>query len=260
LTAHYKLISWNVNGIRAALKKGFWEKAALTSSDIIAVQESKADDEIMASKLLESSIYQRYWHSAQHKKGYSGVCTFTQKQVLENSRGFGIEEFDKEGRVVRTRFEHFTLLNIYFPNGKQNKERLDYKLRFYNAALKYFEKLRAQGEKLIICGDYNTAHQAIDLHDPKNNEKTSGFLVEERAWLDELMEHRYCDVFRMKNPDLENMYTWWDLRTRARERNKGWRIDYFFVAEEIVGSVQEANIFMDVMGSDHCPLALHLAF
>lgn len=256
----YKLISWNVNGIRATLKKGFWDIVKPLSADVLAIQETKADDSVMSQNILEHPEYEVYWHSHQQKKGYSGVCTLTKIPTKKFQTGFGVEEFDQEGRVVYTRFNEFTLLNIYFPNGGQGPHRVDYKLRFYDQCLEFIEEKRKQGEKMVICGDYNTAHQEIDLHDPDSNHKTTGFLPEERAWLDKLTQYGYIDTFRHFHPDERDVYTWWDLKTRSRSRNKGWRIDYFFVAEEVLPNLQDAFVLSEVEGSDHCPLGVILDF
>jgi len=257
---NYKLISWNVNGIRAILKKDFWNTIHNLNPDVLALQETKADDSIMQTELLSHSEYQTYWHSNQLKKGYSGVATLSKLPVIKHSRGFGVEKFDLEGRVVETKFADFTLLNIYFPNGGQGPHRVDYKLEFYECCLQYMESLRAAGERIVVCGDYNTAHQEIDLHDPKGNQNTSGFLPCERAWLDKLIEFNYIDTFRFLHPETKDMYSWWDMRTRSRERNRGWRIDYFFIPKEMGVRLKSAFILPEVMGSDHCPVGIELTF
>ncbi|MDX1917550.1 MAG: exodeoxyribonuclease III [Candidatus Caenarcaniphilales bacterium] len=254
----YRLYCWNVNGIRAAIKKDFWSVMNHLKPDYLAIQETKADDGIMSAGLLSNHTYQVFWHSCAIRKGYSGVATLTHIPVIEASRGFALPEFDLEGRVVTTKFEDFTILNIYFPNGGKGPERVNYKLAFYDATLAHTEKLRAEGEKVIICGDFNTAHKEIDLHDPKSNEKVSGFLPEERAWLDKITSYGYIDTFRHFHPEEPNHYTWWDLKTFARERNRGWRIDYFFVAPELEPHLKKAEIHPQILGSDHCPLSLEI--
>jgi exodeoxyribonuclease III len=256
----YKLTSWNVNGIRAIVKKDFWEILNELDTDVLALQETKADDEVMKKFVVENQDYKIYWHSHQIKKGYSGVATLARVPVIENSTGFGIEEFDQEGRVVQTKFADFTLFNIYFPNGGQGPHRVEYKINFYEACLKLTEKLRQAGEKVIITGDFNTAHQEMDLHDPKGNQKTTGFLPIERAWLNKLTEHGYLDTFRHLHPEEKDVYTWWDMRSMARPKNKGWRIDYFFVADELKSHIKSASVLPNVFGSDHCPVELELEF
>ncbi|MDJ0625924.1 MAG: exodeoxyribonuclease III [Candidatus Caenarcaniphilales bacterium] len=256
----YKLISWNVNGIRASIRKGFWEIISELDADVVAIQETKADDEIMSKGILENPNYQVNWHSNKIKKGYSGVATLSKIPLKQSSTGFGIERFDLEGRVVESKFEDFTLFNIYFPNGGQGPHRVDYKIEFYNACLDYTENLRAKGEKVIVAGDFNTAHKEIDLHDPQGNQNTTGFLPIERAWLDKLVEHDYIDTYRYFHPDKVDMYTWWDMRTRSRSRNKGWRIDYFFIASEIKDNLRSAFIESNIQGSDHCPLGIEIEF
>lgn len=255
-----KLISWNVNGIRAGLKKGFWEKIEELDPDILAIQETKADDSIMSGDVLEHPEYNLNWHSNQERKGYCGVATLSKIKPLDYSTGFGKEIFDVEGRVICTKYKEFTLFNIYFPNGGKGPERVKYKLEFYDECLRLCEELRAKGEKLVVCGDYNTAHQEIDLHNPDKSHKTTGFLPEERAWLDKFVAHGYIDTFRELNPDTLDVYTWWDMKTRSRERNKGWRIDYFFITPDLRDNLVSADVLSDVMGSDHCPLSIELKF
>lgn len=256
----YKLISWNVNGIRAILKKDFWKLVHEMNPDVLALQETKADDSVMQTEILSHNEYQTYWHSNQVKKGYSGVATLSKLPIVAHSQGFGIERFDQEGRVIETKFKDFTLLNIYFPNGGQGPHRVDYKIEFYDCCLNYIENLRKKGEKVIICGDYNTAHHEIDLHDPKGNQNTTGFLPIERAWLDKLVAHDYIDTFRFIHPDAKDVYTWWDMRTRSRDRNKGWRIDYFFMPKELSPHLKSAFVLPEVIGSDHCPLGVEVEF
>ena len=250
------ILSWNVNGIRAASKKGFLEWLHEESPDVLCVQETKAHPEQLDKELLQPKGYHSYWNYPE-AKGYSGVATFTKVEPVSVRNGFGIEEFDVEGRTVFTEYPEFILFNVYFPNGKKDDERLRYKLNFYDAFLEHIDSLKAQGKKLIICGDYNTAHKEIDIARPKENEKYSGFLPVEREWLDKLVGHGYVDTFRHfnKGPD---QYTWWDLKTGARERNIGWRIDYFFVNENLLPSVTGAFIMPEVMGSDHCPIGITL--
>lgn len=253
-----KIISWNVNGIRAAQKKGFLDWLDKTSPDILCVQETKAHPDQLDALLLNPKGYHVSWNSAE-KKGYSGVATFTKKKPVNVRTGFGIPSFDSEGRLLLTEFPEFTLLNIYFPNGGRGPERVKYKLDFYDETLKLTQKLKAEGKKVIISGDYNTAHQPIDLARPDENVKTSGFLPEERAWLDKWISHGQVDIFRKFNKE-PHQYTWWDMRTFARKKNLGWRIDYHFVTPDLVPSVKNAAIHMDIEGSDHCPISLEMKF
>lgn len=248
------IISWNVNGLRAIAKKGFLEWFKAEFPNILCIQETKASPEQLHYSLIQPLSYFSYYNSAV-KKGYSGVATYSRKRPKGHINGLGIPELDQEGRVVMTEFGSFILFNIYFPNGKKNEERLKYKLDFYDACLDVFNKLRDEGKRLVICGDFNTAHKEIDLARPKENEKVSGFLPIERALLDKFVSNGYVDTFRhfCQEP---GHYTWWDQVTRARERNVGWRIDYFFVSENLVPKLKRAWILPEVMGSDHCPVGL----
>ena len=258
MPGHYKLISWNVNGVRAVLKKGFLDLLLEQKFDIVCIQETKASPDKLPREVKNIPGYHRYFVSAE-RKGYSGVALFSKEKPLNIETGMGMEEFDREGRIIRADYENFTLLNIYFPNGKASQERLAYKMAFYKTFLAYANRLVAEGKKLVICGDVNTAHKEIDLAHPKANEKISGFLPEERAWLDKFLTSGYIDTFRMFNKEGEN-YTWWSMRTRARERNVGWRLDYFFVSENMQENVKDASILSKIMGSDHCPVGLDLEF
>lgn len=249
-----RIVSWNVNGIRAVEKKGFLEWLGEAQPDVACLQETKVQPDQLTNKLLQPEGYHTYWHSAE-RKGYSGVATFS-RQPLEVQHGFGRPEFDVEGRVLISRHENFSLLNCYMPNGGQGPERLDYKLRFYAALLDWCDRQHAEGNHLVICGDVNTAHKEIDLARPKENETISGFLPEERVWVDKYLEHGFVDAFRAFYPDKTDQYTWWSYITRARDRNIGWRIDYFLVSEGLLPRVKDCIILPDVMGSDHCPIAL----
>ncbi|QPJ60649.1 MAG: exodeoxyribonuclease III [Candidatus Nitronauta litoralis] len=251
------LYSWNINGIRAATKKGFADWVKKESPDIVCLQEVKAEVNQVPKEVLEIEGYQMDWNPAQ-RKGYSGVATFTKKKPKAVHHGMGIERFDSEGRILRHEFAKFDLFNVYFPNGTSGPERLQYKMEFYDAFLQHCEDLRSEGKNLVICGDVNTAHQAIDLKNPKQNEKNSGFLPEERAWVDKFLSHGYIDTFRQLHPDESDHYSWWTYRANARARNIGWRIDYFFVTPDLVKQVQDAFISPEVMGSDHCPIGLKL--
>lgn len=256
MSSAVRILSWNVNGIRAVHKKGFLEWLAAESPDVLCVQETKAAPDQLPVDLLEPRGYHGYWHSAE-RKGYSGVAVFSRIEPLAVSTGLGIEPFDVEGRLLRLDFEDFTLFNIYFPNGKSGAERLKFKLDFYDAFLDYVEALRKQQPRIAFAGDVNTAHNEIDLARPKENEKVSGFLPVERRWMDKLLERGFVDTFRSFHPD-RVQYSWWDLKSRARERNVGWRIDYFFVTSEMLDSVRDAFILNEVMGSDHCPIGVEL--
>ena len=257
-----RLISWNVNGIRAVSKKEifgsmtFMEWLAEESPDALCLQETKAWPEQLKKDLLEPAGYHSFWNQAE-KKGYSGTCIYTREKPIASSTGMGLEELDKEGRIVSVEFPEFTLLNIYFPNGNQNEQRLKYKLDFYDAFLDHINALRESGQKVIFCGDINTAHHPIDLSRPKENEHVSGFLRIERDWLDKLEDEDYIDTFRHFCKEPEN-YSWWDYKTRARERNVGWRLDYFWVSDDLLPKLKKAFIMSDIVGSDHCPVAIDI--
>ncbi len=252
-----KLLSWNVNGLRAVHKKGFLDWFISENPDILCIQETKAHPDQLPDELVNVDGYKSYFSFSKIKKGYSGVAIYTKHEPSKVDYGFGIPRFDDEGRIVIATFKEFVLMNIYYPNGKASEERLKYKMDFYDAFLDYADKLVKKGNKLIICGDVNTAHKEIDIARPKENENVSGFLKIERDWMDKFVSHGYIDTFRMFNQEPEQ-YTWWDLVTRARERNVGWRIDYFFVSENFKDKVKNAYILPDVMGSDHCPIGLEI--
>jgi exodeoxyribonuclease III len=251
-----KIFSWNVNGIRAVQKKGFIEWVLKEKPDILCLQETKAHIEQLDDELVNIPGYYSYFSSGE-RKGYSGVATYTKQKPLSVSHGIGVERFDSEGRILVTEYPEFTLLNIYFPNGQKDEDRLKYKMEFYDAILDYCEELKKQGKKLIISGDYNTAHKEIDLKNPKENEDRSGFLPIERAWLDKFISYGYIDTFRYFYPD-EEKYSWWSYKFKARDRNIGWRIDYHFVSDNLISEVKEAEIRNDVSGADHCPIVIYL--
>ncbi|MCK5300730.1 MAG: exodeoxyribonuclease III [Thermoplasmatales archaeon] len=251
-----KLISWNINGIRAAYKKGLYEWLIKEKPDILCVQEIKALPDQIPTILKNNPEYFVYINSA-NRKGYSGVATFAKQKPKNVITNFGIDKFDIEGRIMITEFSNFVLLNIYFPNGKKNQERLNYKLDFYNAFLSYTDNIKIKGKNIIVCGDFNTAHKEIDLSRPKQNEKNSGFLPIERLWIDTFIEHGNIDTFRYFNKEL-NQYTWWDQKTRSRERNIGWRIDYFFINNGLIPNLSKSFILPEIMGSDHCPIGITL--
>ncbi len=252
-----RLISWNVNGIRAIHKKGCIDWLLNENPDIICLQETKAHPEQLPKDLIFINGYSSYFSSSKIKKGYSGVAVYSKLEPIDVKHGFGISRFDDEGRILIVDFQEFTLFNIYFPNGKMSEERLQYKMDFYDAFLENAYKLLKQGRKILVCGDVNTAHKEIDLARPKENEKSSGFLLIERQWIDKFLSHGFVDTFRMFN-DQPGNYTWWDMQTRARERNIGWRIDYFFVSENFKANITDAFILSDVTGSDHCPVGVEI--
>ncbi|MFA4837102.1 MAG: exodeoxyribonuclease III [Dehalococcoidia bacterium] len=249
-----KILSWNINGIRSARDKGLLEWLYRESPDILCLQETKAHPEQLSADLLQPQGYSTYW-SYPERKGYSGVAIFTRQVPIDARHDWSGTAIDMEGRILIVEYADFTLLNIYFPNGKQNEARLKYKLDFYDAFFEYADRLKAAGKKLVICGDVNTAHKEIDLARPKENAGFSGFLPIEREWMDKFVSHGYIDTFRHFNKE-PHQYTWWDLKSRARERNVGWRIDYFFVTGNLLPSVSNAFIMPQVMGSDHCPIGI----
>ncbi|UCC12037.1 MAG: exodeoxyribonuclease III [candidate division WOR-3 bacterium] len=249
-----RLLSWNVNGLRAVYKKGFIAWLMEERPDILCVQETKSQEEQLPEELTHVPGYASSFAWAE-KKGYSGVGLYSNRQPKRVMRGFGINRFDQEGRTLVVDYGDFILLNVYFPNGKLSRERLEYKMAFYDAFLDYVVALKKRNKKLIICGDVNTAHREIDLARPKENQKVSGFLPQERAWIDRFIAHGFLDTFRMFNIDA-GQYSWWDYKTRARERNIGWRIDYFYISENLSKQLKSAFIMPDVMGSDHCPVGI----
>lgn len=249
-----KLVSWNVNGLRAIHRKGFLDWLTTQNADIVCAQETKASPDQLPGDLIEIPGYSSYFASAE-RKGYSGVALWTREKPKRMGTDMGIPRFDVEGRVIRADYPAFTLLDVYFPNGGASHERLMYKLDFYESFLAYVSKLKRR--KVIICGDFNTAHREIDLARPKQNETVSGFLPDERAWIDRLIDHGFIDTFRIFNQESGN-YTWWDYQTRARERNVGWRIDYFFTSKSLRKQVESAFIQPEAMGSDHCPVGITL--
>ncbi len=251
-----KLLSWNVNGVRAIKGKGFLDWLNRESPDILCLQETKARPEQLDDDLKEPPGYHTYWNYGE-RKGYSGVAVFTKEEPLDVRYDFGESGLDIEGRVIIAEYPGFTLLDIYYPNGKKDRDRLDYKMNFYETFLKYADSLKNAGKKLVICGDVNTAHNEIDLARPRENGKVSGFLPEERAWIDKFLSHGYVDTFRHFSNE-SNQYTWWDFKSGARARNVGWRLDYFFVSGDLLPSLADAFIMPDVMGSDHCPLGIIL--
>ncbi len=252
-----KLISWNVNGLRSALAKGLIDWLAATTPDILCLQEVRAMPAQLGGEPWRALGYRAAWHAAE-RAGYSGVLTLTRTAPLAARVGLGVPEFDAEGRLLVADYPGFTLLNAYVPSGQRDRGRVEFKLRFYAALLALVDELHAMGRSVILCGDLNTAHHAIDLARPRANQHTSGFLPEERAWLDTYLAHGLVDAFRALHPDEPGHYTWWSTVTNARARNVGWRLDYFLVSAGLMGAVGAAEILPQVAGSDHCPVVLEL--
>lgn len=252
-----KLISWNVNGLRAVMKKGFRQILTGFEADIVALQETKLQEHQRTDEMINVPGYHSFWAYSQIKKGYSGVAAYARPAVGRWQGGFGTERFDAEGRVLELDLGPFIFFNVYFPNGQRDEQRLQYKLDFYDQFFQYADSLRARGRSLIICGDFNTAHQEIDLKNPQSNKKRSGFLPIEREVLSDIIARGYLDTFRTRYPDTVK-YSWWSYRFNARKNNAGWRIDYFFVTEDLRGAITDAFILNDVLGSDHCPVGLEI--
>ena len=253
-----RILSWNVNGIRAIAKKGLLEWMNEAKADILCFQETKASPDQLSNELTNPKRYHSIWSVAE-RKGYSGSVTYSKIEPKKVLYGMGEPRFDSEGRMVITEYSEFVLFNVYFPNGKKNKERLRYKLDFYDAFLSMADSYKKKGRGIIACGDFNTAHKEIDLARPKENENISGFLPIERKWIDKFISHGYIDTFRQLNKE-PGQYSWWDYKTRARERNIGWRIDYFFLSNDLLPKLKDAFILKKVMGSDHCPVGVVMEF
>lgn len=251
-----KVTTWNVNGYRAILRKEALGWVSQVDPDLLCFQETKLQLDQITDAEASINGYDAVWNSAE-RKGYSGVVTFYKKDPLEIVKGLDTDEFDHEGRVIRFEYEDFYLYNIYFPNGGQENKRVPFKLAFYERLLEICDQLRKTGKAIIITGDFNTAHNEIDLAHPKANEKNTGFLPEEREWIDKYLAHGFMDVFRELYPEREE-YTWWTYRSNARNNNVGWRLDYFLVSEDFMGSVEDVVIHGDILGSDHCPVSLIL--
>lgn len=251
-----KITTWNVNGIRAWLRKERWDWIESFGPDVLCLQEIKArPDQLTEEQHALFSDYQVAWHPAE-RPGYSGVATFSNSEVM-STKDLGNKKFDVEGRVVQSNFGDFVLFNCYVPNGARDHGRLTYKLDFYDSLLSVCDSLHKEGKSVIICGDLNTAHQEIDLKNWKQNKKTSGFLPEERSWIDKYLEHGFVDVFRQRYPE-KVKYTWWSYRRGVRERNIGWRLDYFLVSENLLPKINDVIVHDDILGSDHCPVTLVL--
>ncbi|MBS5932734.1 MAG: exodeoxyribonuclease III [Clostridiales bacterium] len=250
-----KLISWNVNGIRACVQKGFLEFFKEVDADIFCIQESKLQEGQIE---LDLEGYNQYWNYAK-KKGYSGTAIFTKHEPIEVTYGLGIEEHDQEGRVITLEFEQFYMVTVYTPNSQNELARLPYRMEWEEAFKDYLKKL--DGKKpVIVCGDLNVAHKEIDLKNPKTNKKNAGFTIEERTKFSELLENGFTDTFRFFYPDMEEIYSWWSYRFKAREKNAGWRIDYFLTSSSLDERLVGAKIHTEVLGSDHCPVELEISF
>ena len=252
------IYSWNVNGIRSALKKGLVDWFNSTAPDILCLQEVRAEEDEIPEEIRKPEGYYTYWNPCQRKKGYSGVGILSRIEPDAVNYGFDIEEFDEEGRVLQLVFPDWVLNSIYFPNGGSGDDRLDYKLRFYDAFLENSLRWIRDGKHVLTVGDYNTCHKEIDIARPKENENISGFLPIERAWMDKYVEHGFVDTFRNLHPDTRDVYSWWSNRFKSRERNVGWRLDYAFVDEALVPNVIRSEIHTTVQGSDHCPISIEL--
>lgn len=252
------IISWNVNGLRAVYKKGALNWLIEKSPNIFCFQETKAHPDQLSEEVRNSQGYFSYFNHSKIKKGYSGVAIYTKIKPEKVEYGMGIPEFDQEGRILVAYFREFVLLNVYFPNGGGGPERLDYKLKYYDYFLAFIDKIHKSGKKIIFCGDVNTAHEAIDLARPKANEENTGFLPIERAWIDKVVKNNFIDVWRYLNPGKKDVYTYWDIKTGARNRNVGWRLDYFFADKKIMSKIKDTGTIQNYMGSDHCPIFLEM--
>ena len=253
-----RIVSWNINGIRAAETKGFGEWLAAEDADLVFVQEIKAMEEQVPAALREPPGWSAWFHPAE-RKGYSGVAVYARQDPDEVQKGMGDPRFDCEGRVIGVRYGKLWVFGNYFPNGGQGPERVAYKLDFYAAMLERMNALRDSGHDVVVTGDYNTAHKEIDLARPKENEETSGFLPEEREWVQRYIDEGWVDTFRHVHGDLPDRYSWWSFRANARARNVGWRIDYHFVNQGLLPRVTGADIHDQTQGSDHAPVSLELA-
>ena len=252
-----KLLSYNVNGIRAALKKGFASWLESTQADVICIQETKAMETQVETSVLDNIGYHHFWFSAQ-KKGYSGVAVFSKEKPKNVTYGSGIDHMDYEGRILRVDFDKVSIMSLYLPSGT-NLGRLDYKFQFMDEFNQYIKTLKKEHPNLIICGDFNICHKAIDIHDPVRNKNVSGFLPEEREWLDNFMKSGFIDSFRYLNSE-PHQYSWWSYRANARNNNKGWRIDYALVSKTLEEKIVRSFILHDAKHSDHCPVGLEIQF
>jgi exodeoxyribonuclease-3 len=250
------VFSWNVNGIRAVEKKGFIDWLKSSNADILCIQETKANEDQLSDDLREIKGYKSFFNSAE-KKGYSGTAVYYKKEPKKIWTGLSEERFNSEGRVIAMEYDDFILFNIYFPNGQMSDERLNFKMEFLDCFLKDVNDFVSKGKNVIVCGDYNIAHNEIDLKNPKANSKRSGFLPIEREWMDKYISNGYVDTFRFFYPE-EVKYSWWSYKFKARENNAGWRIDYFFVSKNFIENISDPEIHNDVFGSDHCPVSIKI--
>lgn len=252
-----KIISWNVNGIRAFYKKGAFDWVLDAEPDFFCIQETKAEADQLSDSLRNPIGYFSYFNSSNERKGHSGTAIYSKQEPEKVTHGLGVKELDQQGRQINLFYKNFVLINCYFPNGGGPADRLQFKLRYYKEFLKFIEKIRKSGKKVIFCGDVNVAHNEIDLARPESNKKSVGFLPEEREWIDKYIDAGFVDVFRHNYPETVR-YSWWDMKTRARDRNVGWRIDYFFVDKSIIKKVKQIEIADNVLGSDHAPLVMEI--
>ena len=252
------IISWNVNGLRAVHRKGNIKEVFDMKPDILCLQETKSLPDQLPQELSAPDGYHSYFHFPTEKKGYSGVAIYSKEKPKKVSRDMGMERLDQEGRLIMAEYKDFILINGYFPNGGGAPERLKYKLDFYDYFLDFINKLHKKQSDIIFCGDVNVAHKPIDLARPKENETHVGFLPIERAWMDKLVSNNWIDLFRHFYPDKTEVYTYWDMKTFARGRNVGWRIDYFFSSKEMLNKIKSMEILDNILGSDHCPIKLTL--
>ena len=251
------LVSWNVNGLRAAARKGFLSWLQETRPDVLGVQETKCHPDQLDPDLRSPEGYYTYFASAE-RKGYSGVALYSRTEPLDLNFGLGLPEYDNEGRTIVAEYPEFVLIVAYFPNGSRDHSRVPFKMRYKKEFLDYCNDLRRKGKKIVFCGDVNTAHNEIDLARPRQNINTTGFLRVERNWIDKVVAQGYVDTFRDLYPDRGGAYSWWSYIGGARSRNVGWRLDYFFISEELKSHVLDAAIHPEVMGSDHCPVSLNI--
>jgi len=262
-----KIISWNTNGLRATVKQGYFMPLfSFNNPDIVCLQETKCEPEQLDEKTRNLKGYNSYFSYSKNKKGYSGVAIYSKEKPEKVEYGIGIPKFDDEGRTLVAYYpksadgqsKDFVLINCYFPNGGSREERLNYKLEFYDAFLEFINKLKKKGSNIVFCGDVNTAHEEIDLARPKENSDNTGFLPIERAWLDEVVNNGWGGVFRNLYPNVRDVYTYWDMKTRARDRNVGWRIDYFFTNQSFLSKIKSFKTLADYYGSDHCPISIDI--
>ncbi len=254
-----KIISWNTNGLRATAKQGFFTPLFTKyKPNVLCLQETKVEPNQLPDEVRNIKGYSSYFSYSKLRKGYSGVAIYCKEKPKEVFYGMGIKKFDDEGRIVSIKLKNCTIITGYFPNGGQGPHRLKYKLEFYDAFLQFILKLRKKGENVIFCGDINTAHEAIDLARPKANEENTGFLPIERAWISKVIKNNFLDIYRVKNPNKKNIYTYWDQKTASRDRNVGWRLDYFFIDKKILPRIKTTGMYSNYMGSDHCPIYLEI--